>query len=127
MTSLIWIVSIALVAAKLGDMITTWAKVKHPEEEGNPLVKRMMIRIGVKPAILVNGLFIQILVVLMTIVALQADQGEQRFFVIVGSFLALDTAAIAHCNWTGRSNWFTRLSLSFYKWIGNLFKKKQQD
>jgi len=108
----------------MGDITTTWVKVKRPEEEGNPLIRWMMIRIGVKPAILVNGLFIQLLVALMVAVVLQADQGEQRFFVFVGSFLALDSAAIAHYNWTGHSNWFTRLSFTILNWIGNLFKKK---
>jgi hypothetical protein len=68
----------------------------------------MMLGIGTSKAAALVMVLALAIIGICTVVALRAGPAAQSLFAISGTGIALVQAAVAHCNWTGRENAFTR-------------------
>lgn len=117
----VWLVAGALIATKFLDCWTTARRMRHPAEELNPLARWFMTRWG--PTTAIRGVFLAVVLIVAVVTAgvLRAvgtldHPGERAIgawlgvvgFLVLGSAISALQLAVAHANWTGRTNLLTR-------------------
>ncbi len=129
-----WLYAIGLIGVvltKVADVWSTWLKLQGAGDETNPFAAGLMHRWGFRTGIMI----VSLIYVLILAVSTWAFAASLEFFVelahsgwigatlawsaqcLVFAYLLLVSvvqAAVAHHNWTGRSNSITRRVLSFH-------------
>lgn len=97
-----------LILSKLADVLSTLGRIRHADEETNPMARALMRRVGLSGAAwLVFALAILIIGVTAR-AAIAGDLGMKILFIVAGTGISVVQAAVAHTNWTGRDNFITR-------------------
>jgi|GEM_PF-733738 len=120
----IWIVIGLLVITKFMDTYTTMRRIQGISHETNPVARKLMGRLGVKPAIwAIFGLAL-VIIGLAGWLALHLGAIFQAVFIIVGLFVVVVQASAAQANWTGRQNavtlWLLGMAGRVQVWLWSL-------
>ena len=125
MTILVGITALAILLTKLMDCISTLRAVPHPDAEINPLARRVMRRIGVRATVaMAFALTVVIVAVAASLVLLCPGPIYAWLFVGGGLLVSVVQSAVAHTNWTGRWNVFTRLARRLAIRIGTVSSRR---
>jgi hypothetical protein len=105
-----------IILTKWLDCMSTARAIGHPGQERNPIARELMRRYGVRATIWsVFGLTTLIVVTYLILLWRVPDMPLGRGgFLVVGTVLWITQGAVAHTNWTGRSNMLTR-------WLWRMF------
>ena len=120
----IWIVIGLLVITKFMDAYTTMHRIQGISHETNPVARKLMGRLGVKPAIwAIFGLAV-VIIGLAGWLVLNLGVFFQAVFIIVGLFVVVVQASAAQANWTGRQNavtlWLLGMAGRVQVWLWSL-------
>jgi len=105
----IWLVIGSLCGTKLLDVISTLKCINSPDSETNPFARRIMKRLGIKPAILLIFLITLAIIFMSGYLALQCDFIIQVVYIFLGTFISTVQGAVAHANWFEVDNGITSL------------------
>lgn len=120
----VYIVMVLLLITKLFDVLSTINRIQHPSIETNPIAQKLMIRFGIgKTAWGVFG-FVTVIILIAGGIALDSHQYIKILFIIFGLFLSIVQFAVAHNNWTRRTNFITKLILRYHSRIQKLLKRR---
>jgi len=127
----IWIVIGLLVITKFMDTYTTMRRIQGISHETNPVARKLMGRLGVKPAIwAIFGLAV-VIIGLAGWLVLNLGVFFQVVFIVVGLLVVVVQAAAAQANWTGRQNavtlWLLGMAGRVQVWLWNLKDKRWRD
>lgn len=127
----IWIVIGLLVITKFMDAYTTMRRIQGISHETNPVARKLMGRLGVKPAIwAIFGLAV-VIIGLAGWLVLNLGVFFQVVFIVVGLLVVVVQAAAAQANWTGRQNavtlWLLGMAGRVQVWLWNLKDKRWRD
>lgn len=112
-----------LIITKLMDVLSTIIRIEHPQIETNPLARKMMTKIGIKTTAWIVFGIVVLVVLLMGRIALEGEDFFQIFFLVFGLVLSGIQFAVAHNNWTRRTNFITRLVLMYHRKIYSMFRR----
>ena len=120
----IWIVIGLLVITKFMDTYTTMRRIQGISHETNPVARKLMGRLGVKPAIWAIFGLAMVIISLAGWLALNLGAIFQVVFIVVGLFVVVVQAAAAQANWTGRQNavtlWLLGMAGRVQVWLWSL-------
>jgi hypothetical protein len=105
------------------DVLSTIIRTEHPQIETNPLARKMMTKIGIKTTAWIVFGIVVLVVLLMGRIALEGEDFFQIFFLVFGLVLSVIQFAVAHNNWTRRTNFITRLVLMYHRKIYSMFRR----
>jgi hypothetical protein len=123
MNLLVYLAIFLLIITKLMDVISTIIRIKHPQIETNPLARKLMTKIGIKPTAWIVFAIVVILVLIMGGIALTSELSYQIFFLAFGLVVSIIQFAVAHNNWTRRPNFITRLVLIYHRKIYSVIRR----
>jgi hypothetical protein len=104
----------ALAVTKFFDVLTTMRRLRHAHDETNPIVRRLMFRIGPTTTIwLVFAVAIAIIGAAGW-AASDASAPLQIVFIVLGVAISLIQAGVALSNHTGRDNIISRMVRNVY-------------
>ena len=109
-TLLLYLTALLLLLTKAADCYTTHKYMRHAGQERNRLARRWMLRYGVGPVVwtVFGAVVLFTGVHLWLVLYLFNTWYWQLGFIILGLAVAYTQAAVAHTNYTGRLNAFTR-------------------
>ncbi len=119
----VYLVISLLIITKLMDVLSTIIRTEHPQIETNPLARKMMTKIGIKTTAWIVFGIVVLVVLLMGRIALEGEDFFQIFFLVFGLVLSVIQFAVAHNNWTRRTNFITRLVLMYHRKIYSMFRR----
>ncbi|PKO07889.1 MAG: hypothetical protein CVU40_18325 [Chloroflexi bacterium HGW-Chloroflexi-2] len=119
----VYLVISLLIITKLMDVLSTIIRIEHPQIETNPLARKMMTKIGIKTTAWIVFGIVVLVVLLMGRIALEGEDFFQIFFLVFGLVLSVIQFAVAHNNWTRRTNFITRLVLMYHRKIYSMFRR----
>ncbi len=123
MNLLVYLVISLLIITKLMDVLSTIIRIEHPQIETNPLARKMMTKIGIKTTAWIVFGIVVLVVLLMGRIASEGEDFFQIFFLVFGLVLSVIQFAVAHNNWTRRTNFITRLVLMYHRKIYSMFRR----
>ena len=124
MDTLVICTAALILATKALDCLTTLAAVPTAAAETNPFARGIMHRLGVRRATaLVFVLASAWTCALSAVVLMMESTLYAALFIVVGLFVAMVQAAVAHTNWTGRQNAITSRVLRAHHGMAKLAKK----
>ncbi len=102
--------TIMTVLTKLFDLLTTLHRIEHAGQERNAMVRRWMHRWGVKKALWMSYAMVVVMATVgYWIAAHHFKEPISRIaYVIAATIISITNLAVAHTNYTGRLNAFTR-------------------
>ncbi len=122
MNLLVWIISFLIIATKFLDCYTTAIQITSPEQEHNPLARRLMRRFGTQTTIWT--IFAYSILIVAVAVWMLFDFFDtaiyKLLYICCGAIIILTQFAVAHTNYTKRLNCFTRL-------LNNRYGKRKRD
>ncbi|MCC7404564.1 MAG: hypothetical protein IT288_09230 [Bdellovibrionales bacterium] len=110
-----WLSALSLVITKIADLWTTYKMVTE-KSETNPLGRWLFAKIGLLPGLFVVGALAIGIIGVTYFGAFTAGIWFQVPVAVLGYFVAIVQAAVAHHNATGHSNLMTRQVLRFHQW-----------
>ena len=119
----VYLVISLLIITKLMDVLSTIKRIEHSQIETNPLARKMMTKIGIKTTAWIVFGIVVLVVLLMGRIALEGEDFFQIFFLVFGLVLSVIQFAVAHNNWTRRTNFITRLVLMYHRKIYSMFRR----
>lgn len=107
---LIYITTSLIIVTKIPDLHSTLSRITHINQEKNPLGRYFMRKWGMKTGLIIaTGIFF-LLVIISAAIVLILDIAIFKVFYILNAILfSILNLAVAHQNYTGKSNKLTKL------------------
>jgi len=117
---LVFMVAALLILTKFLDVWSTIRRIQHAEQETHPFASRWMGKYGVKRVSwAVFSLVIGIVILATLLVWINPFPVLTKgAFILLGLFVSLVQAAVAHTNYTGQYNFVTRWVGKMHGWMG---------
>jgi heme O synthase-like polyprenyltransferase len=113
MDIMVSIISIFIILSKYFDCHSTALKIRQVEDEKNPIARKIMLKYGIKTTIWAIFL-LSVLIVglsLMLIYVFYNNLWSKITYVIVGLLVSIVQIAVARNNYSGKTNFLTRILL----------------
>lgn len=123
MNVLVLFIALLLILTKFLDVMSTLYRIHHASQETNPIAGRWMAKYGVKRVSW--GVFVVVVVIVSlatTLVWISPFPNLTKgAYILLGLFISIIQAAVAHTNYSGRYNIITRFVGKLHGWMGRIF------
>jgi len=113
----VFIISLCIIISKYLDCKTTSCQITNPDQELNPLARRIFKRFGINTSIWIIFIFTIIIVAVNVWVVFRYYNvnAYKVLFLFTGSLITFFHLAVARTNITKKLNMFTRHLANFYR------------